>query len=443
VRRIARAHSRDILAIIGLVLAGLFAVTVILINQRAALPSWVPLIGSDRFELNAEFSSAQAVTPGQGQSVDISGIKVGEVSGVKLEDGHAVVSMEISNKYAPLIHDNASLLLRPKTGLNDMVVEVDPGTQSSPEIKEGSAVPLASTQPQVNPDEILSSLDADTQQFLKLLLANGAEALDPAKGRDVKLSNALRRLDPFARDISRISGALAVRRVNISRSIHNFQLLSTELGNRDQDLTDFVDSSNAVLSHFAREEASIRAAVRELPGTLQQTKGALTSANELALQSTPALKKLIPAAAATAPALRALRSLFQQTVAPIQNQIRPFTVQVRQSVTDLTGATQGLGATTPPLRLAFTRLNQALNAAAYNPAGTDEGYLFYVPWLNHDTNLLYTTQDAHGPLRRGIVQESCSTSQLAQGTFLASPFLNTLAQLTTLPNPPDLPGCAF
>ena len=32
--------------------------------------------------------------------------------------------MEIDNKYAPLIHTNASLLLRPKTGLNDMVVEV-------------------------------------------------------------------------------------------------------------------------------------------------------------------------------------------------------------------------------------------------------------------------------------------------------------------------------
>ena len=95
----------------------------------------------------------------------------------------------------------------------------------------------------MNPDEVLASLDADTQQFLKLLLANGAEALDPAKGRDVRLSNALRRLDPFARDISRISGALVTRRQNIANSIHNFQLLSTELGNRDQDLVNFVDSS--------------------------------------------------------------------------------------------------------------------------------------------------------------------------------------------------------
>jgi phospholipid/cholesterol/gamma-HCH transport system substrate-binding protein len=412
------------------------------VNQRVVLPNWVPLIGTDRFALKADFSTAQAVTPGQGQSVDIAGIKVGEVSGVELQNGHAVVSMQLDNKYAPLIHTNASLLLRPKTGLNDMVVEVDPGTQSAPDITENSTVPLASTQPQVNPDEFLASLDADTQQFLKLLLANGAEALDPAKGRDVALSNALRRLDPFARDISRISGALATRRQNIANSIHNFQLLSTELGNRDQDLVNFVDSSNAVLASFAKEQSSIRSAIRELPPTLQQAKGALTSANNLALQSGPALKKLIPGAKATGPALRALRPFFQQTAGPIQNQIRPFTKQVASPVTHIAQISQGLGATTPPLKLAFTRLNGALNAAAYNPAGSDEGFLFYVPWLNHDLTADYLLQDAYGPLRRGLVLVSCSTAFTAEGTLLSEPYLRLLYQLTGAPRANNIPGCS-
>jgi phospholipid/cholesterol/gamma-HCH transport system substrate-binding protein len=441
-RRALRAHLRDVLAILGLILAGLFAVTVILVNQRASLPSWVPVIGTDFFHLEADFSTAQAVTPGQGQSVDIAGIKVGEVSGVKLENGHAVVSMSIDNKYAPLIHDNASLLLRPKTGLNDMVVEVDPGTTTAPEMKENTTVPLASTQPQVNPDEILASLDADTQQFLKLLLANGAEALDPAQGRDVKLSNALRRLDPFARDIAKISGALATRRQNIANSIHNFQLLSTELGNRDQDLVNFVDSSNAVLGSFAKEQASIRSAVAELPATLQQTKGALASANAFALQSGPALKKSIPGAKATAPALRALRPFFQQTAGPIQNQIRPFTKQVASPVQHVAQIGQGLGTATPGLKTGFTRLNDGLNALAFNPPGAAEGYLFYVPWLNHDLTANYMLQDAYGPIRRGLVQESCGTAQTAEQTLLAEPYLRTLYQLTGQPRASKIPGCS-
>jgi phospholipid/cholesterol/gamma-HCH transport system substrate-binding protein len=440
-RRALREHRIDALAILGLVAAAVFATTVILINQRTSLPGWVPLIGTDRFELEADFTTAQAVTPGQGQSVDISGIKVGEVTGVKLDEGHAVVSMEVQNKYAPLIHDDSSLLLRPKTGLNDMVIEVDPGTQASPEVKEGSTIPLASTQPPVNPDEFLAALDADTQQFLKLLLANGAEALDPDQGRDVKLSNALRRLDPFARDLARISGALAVRRQNVARSIHNFQLLSTELGNRDQDLVDFVDSSDAALAAFAREQASIRRAVQELPSTLKVTRGALESADALALQSGPALKKLLPGSRATGAALRALRPLFQQTADPIQNQIRPFTKQVASPVTHLAQISQGLGVATPGLKTGFTDLNLGLNALAYNPPGGDEGFLFYVPWLNHNLQANYLLQDAYGPLRRGILLVSCSTAFTADGTLLAEPYLRLLYQITGAPRAKNIPGC--
>jgi phospholipid/cholesterol/gamma-HCH transport system substrate-binding protein len=437
-----REHLRDVLAIIGLVLAGLFAMTVILINQRAVLPNWVPLIGTDRFQLEADFSTAQAVTPGQGQSVDIAGIKIGEVSSVTLEDGQAVVGMDVDNKYASLIHTNASLLLRPKTGLNDMVVEVDPGTPSAPKVEEDSSIPLASTQPQVNPDDVLAALDADTQQFLKLLLGNGAEALDPDQGRDVKLSNALRRLEPFARDIGAISEALATRRQNIANSIHNFQLLSTELGNRDQDLVNFVDSSDDVLASFAKEEASIRSAVRELPGTLKEAKGALTSANNFALESGPALKKLIPGAKATAPALRALRPFFQQTAGPIQNQIRPFTTQVASPVAHVAQISQGLGRATPGLKTGFTNLNTGLNALAYNPPGEQEGFLFYVPWLNHDLNADYLLQDAYGPIRRGVILESCSTAFVAESVLQSEPYLRMLYQLTGLPRVTEIPGCS-
>jgi phospholipid/cholesterol/gamma-HCH transport system substrate-binding protein len=430
-----------VIAIIALLAAGLFATTVILINQRTSLPGWVPLIGSDRFELHADFSTAQAVTPGQGQSVDIAGIKVGDVTGVKLENGHAVVSMEVDNKYTPLIHEDSTLLLRPKTGLNDMVVELDPGSQSSPNVKEGSTIPLSSTQPNVQPDQFLASLDADTQQFLKLLLANGAEALDPEKGRDVRLSNALRRLNPFARDIARISGALAERRRNIADSIHNFQLLSTELGDKDQDLANFVDASDAALASFAREEASIRGALRELPGTLKVTRGALKSGNALALQSGPALKKSLPGSRATGAALRSLRPLFRETAGPIQNQIRPFTKQVASPVTHTAQIAQGLGVATPGLKTGFTDLNLGLNALAYNPPGSDEGFLFYVPWLNHDLNSTYTLQDAYGPMRRGILMISCASAVTAANTLVGENLLRALYQLTATPRVQNIPGC--
>ena len=41
----------------------------ILSNQRFYLPAWVPVLGQDFFEIKAEFPTAKAVTPGQGQTV--------------------------------------------------------------------------------------------------------------------------------------------------------------------------------------------------------------------------------------------------------------------------------------------------------------------------------------------------------------------------------------
>ena len=437
-RRALREHSRDVAAIVALFLAGVFALVVILGGQRASLPSWLPLLGVDRFELEAEFSSAQAVTPGQGQAVDIAGIQVGDITGVELEDGRAVVTMEIDNDQAHLVNEDASLLLRPKTGLNDMVIDVDPGT-SDEDIEDGSTVPLASTQPSVNPDEILAGLDADTQGFLKLLLAGGAEALDPEQRRGEKLGNALRRLEPFARDISRFSGALAVRRGNIRNAIHNFGLISQELADKDQEVTNFVDSSDAALESFARQESSIRAALRELPSTLRETKGALGSADRLALNATPALRDLIPGARALKPALQALQPLFRQTTAPIRDQIRPFTKQVASPVHHIREASVGLGRATPQLRTGFTRLNQGLNGLTYDPPGAEQSFAFYIPWLNHNVNNLALLQDAHGPLPRATLLFTCNTANLAESTvFSTHPFLLALGQLSGVPTQAEI-----
>ena len=61
--------------------------------------------------------------------MNIAGVKIGEVGDVELEDGRAVVTMQIKDKYKPIYRD-ATVLLRPKTGLKDMYLALDPGTQA-------------------------------------------------------------------------------------------------------------------------------------------------------------------------------------------------------------------------------------------------------------------------------------------------------------------------
>jgi len=432
VKRAIRDHLRDFVAIGVLAVLALVATAVILAKQQANFPTWLPILGQEHFELKAEFSSAQAVTPGQGQSVDLSGIKVGSVAGVNLENGVAVVTMNIDPKYAPLIHEDASLLLRPRTGLQDMTIEIDPGSSGSKEAEEGSTVALANTQPNVNPDQILATLDGDTLSFLQLLLQGAGQGL---YGHSKELSAGLRRFEPTVRDIARINAALAKRRQNLRRVITNFGKLSTELGHRDTQLARFVRSSNTVLGSFAKEQNAIRSTLQEFPPTLRQTQDSLTSANQLALVLGPASRKLIPSAQALAPALRQVRPLFRETKGPIENQIRPFARKVQTPLKHINQASQPLADTTKSLSKSFNDLNLLLNALAYNPPGsTEEGYLFWLSWLNHDSNALFFTQDAGGPLRHGLVLLSCATAIGADQVAFSDPFLWTLQRLSGVPD---------
>jgi phospholipid/cholesterol/gamma-HCH transport system substrate-binding protein len=431
-----REHLRDFVAILVLLVLALAVTLAILTQQRIAFPDWVPFVGEDRFELKAEFSTAQAVVPGQGQTVNLSGVKVGDVAGVDVEQGRAVVTLSVEEEYASLITDEATMLLRPRTGLNDMTVEVDGG--GGKPVEEGTTIPVSQTQPNVQPDEILRTLDADTRAYLKLLLAGGAQGLG---GRGEEFSATLRRFEPLSRDLSRIGAQLAQRRENIRRSITNFRLVSEALGRSDTQLGEFVDSSNATLGAFAQEEAAIRGALREFPPTLRATRAALSSSEELSEVAAPALRRLVPPSVALGPALREVRPFLERTTGPLRDQIRPFTREVERPLRHLRGASEALVDTTPALAGGFTDLNRLLNMLAFNPAGDEEGFLFWASWLNQNGNALFFTQDASGPLRHGMVLASCQTLDIAETIGDNRPFIKTLLQATRLPSSEEV--CQF
>jgi phospholipid/cholesterol/gamma-HCH transport system substrate-binding protein len=432
VKKALRTYTRDFIAILLLGAIGILALFVILSQQASALPSWFPFLGEDRFELKTELQTAQAVTPGQGQTVDISGVKVGDVTSVNLVDGVAVVTMQVDNEYSGLIHEDASVLLRPRTGLQDMVIELDPGTDSSPTVPEGFTVPLANSAPNVNFDQILASLDGDTQAYLRLLLAGGAQALG-TKAKSERFASVLRRFEPTTRDLAKINGALAERRDNLRHVITNFKLIAEEIGKNDTNLSGFVSSQNQVFGAFADQEQALRATFRGLPGALRETRGALGASATLSRALKPALTDLLPQAQALGPALRATRPFFRRTLPAVRDQLRPFTGEVAKTVSDLKKGAEPLKQSTSALTGGLTELNNVLNALAYNPSGSSEGYLFYATWLNHNTNAAFLTQDGLGPLRRSLLMYSCFTSQLADNLVATRPALATARDLIRLP----------
>jgi len=432
--RQARGRSKDTVAIVLLTLAAIVMTVWIFTQQKASLPSWAPLVGEEFDHITGEFSSAQAVMPGQGQAVDIAGIQIGKVTSVDLEDGRAVVGMDIEPKYMELIHRDATLLLRPKTNLNDMIVEIDPGKAG--QIEDGANFPLSRTEPNVNLDAFLATLDADTRQYIQLLVAGGAQGIG---GHARQLSGALRRLQPFAHYIADLNRAVAQRRVALARVIHDFGLLTTELGRHDAELERFVSGSRAALGNFANQQRSIQQVLVELPATLAAAQAGLASSNRFSVVARPALLGLIPQAQALGSALKANERLFAQTTAPIRDQIRPFTRQIRPVLTHTKQGAPSFEKTVRGFGNSLGAFNSFLNELAFKPKGSRQSYLFYLPWANHDLNATYNLADPAGPVQRSLVLVSCTATQLAYGFAEKSPYIKTLLQGANVPRRGELP----
>jgi phospholipid/cholesterol/gamma-HCH transport system substrate-binding protein len=426
-----RKHRRDFLAIVGLLVLAVFVSSIILSHERLTLPSWVPVLGKDFYVIKGEFSTAQAVTPGQGQTVDVAGVKVGEISSVDLVGGRAVITMKLDTGPDTItVHRDATMLLRPKTGLKDMVVELDPGSQNAPALPENGTIPVSQTAPDVNLDELLSSLDDDSRTYLQALLSAGATGLDK-RGKD--LGDAIRAFKPTARALSQINGALATRRANIKRVIHNFSLLAGELGSKDAELARFVDDSNAVLAVLAGQGSSIRATLRGLPGALSDTQSALGKTRDLATQLGPALQALRPAARQLGPTLQQVRPFLRDTTPVIRDSVRPLVREARPLVAELRPTMRNLSAATPDLLATLKIVNTALDALAYNPPGQEEGYLFWFAWVNHLGASIFSTQDAHGVVRRGLILASCQTLGILDNIKNVNPLLGTIISLSNFP----------
>lgn len=435
-KRAIKAHFKDFIAITVLILVALVTLLVILSNQKAALPSWIPGLGQEFYSINAEFETAQAITPGQGQAAVIAGINVGKVGAAELEDGVAKVRLDIEPKYKDLLHQDAEFLTRPKTGLNDMVIEIDPGTTGPPP-EEGSTLPLAQGMSNVQLEQFFATLDRDTQDYLVLLLNGAGFGLD-GKGRE--LMQALRRFGPFTEYTAKLNGLLEERRENISGGVSALSKIATELGNNDEVVADFITNSKNNLQAWADEEASLREALTELPPTLRAAQDGLAKSNSLSLVLRPTLLRLIPGAKNLKSSLVALQKLGENVTPLVRDEIRPFTREVQPVFKDLGNTSRASQVTTKKVKGFYTNLNRLLDLWAYNPPGdSQEGFLFWAPWLAQNFNSSMSTQDAIGPVRRGLSTINCNTalqaSQIAWNGTSGLPQLFTAYRLAQLPPP--------
>ena len=409
-KKAIRDHAIDFAAIIGLLLIATVVGGYILNEQRLRFP----LIEEEPFRMRAELIDAHGVRPGQGQSVDVAGVRIGEIAGIGVENGRAVADLEIKREFRDLIRTDAAGLLRPRTGLKDMFLQLDPGTPGAPEVPEGFTIPVKRTLPDVDLDEILAALDTDTRDYLRLFLNGTGRAL---RGEGDELAEVFKRFGPTFRDLRRVNQAVATERVALRRLVSSLAELNEELATKDDDLAGLVSASAGTFRALASEERNLSATVSELPPTLRQATDTLGNLESFAGELRPAAQRLVPVFRALESANRQVQPFAREAAPILRRQIRPFVRAARPVTRNLAPAASGLGRAAPELTRSFRVLNRLFNMLGHNKDGReapddpdrDEGYMFWLSWVTHQTVNLLNVEDANGPMRPLFLTGTCDT----------------------------------
>jgi phospholipid/cholesterol/gamma-HCH transport system substrate-binding protein len=428
VKRAIRNHLTDFLAVLGLLVLAIGVGGYILSQQRLRFP----LIEDEPKRLEIELDNAQAVQPGQGQTVRVAGVEIGQISDVEVDEGIAVVEVEIEREFEDVIREDATALLRPRTGLKDMLIEVDPGRGEV--LDAGGRIHVANTLPDVNPDEIYSTLDADTRPYLRLLISGAGKGLS---GRGTDLAATLKRLEPLHRDLARVARAGARRRDALRRLVNRYGSLMQALGEHPAELRRLVSASQSVFDALAGEQENISEAVARLPGTLRQTERTLARVDTLGAVMRPALNALRSPFRELATTNAAVRPFLRETTPIVRDQIRPFARAARPYFDDLEPAARDLATASPDLTGTLREVNRFFNMGAYNPGGAEppevaggndlrqEGFLYWLAWTANNGVSLFSTADAQGVFRRLTI---CGLAPGALAGVQLGPLVTDLAE---------------
>jgi phospholipid/cholesterol/gamma-HCH transport system substrate-binding protein len=413
-----RRYGRSFLILIGLMIAGLAAGFYILLQQRLPNPF------THFYSVNAAFPSAAAVVPGLGEPVDVAGVHVGEILGTTLRNGQGIIRMEIDpTKGVPHLYRDASAQLVPNTPLEDMYVNIYPGTPSAGKLPQGATIPAAQTTSPTQSDELLDELDVDTRNWLTSLIT---ELNNGTQGRGQDLRRLLLNLGPTAQQMRTIGDLIASRRTEVAQLVHNLGVLAHATSQSDAQLAGLVRTGDTTVGALASQNQQLREAIGRLPGTLATTRHTLTDLTSFSNQLTPTATALIPTVNRLPNTLRDTNTLIKAaTVLPL-NKIKAFEEAVLPLTGQLPQLESGLNTAVPELEKTFKVLEYVTNETAYDPGNGNPGFLYWLAWFAHNTDSFVGNSDANGPAWRTLAILDCHGLQ----AFSFGPLLKLLFHTT-------------
>jgi phospholipid/cholesterol/gamma-HCH transport system substrate-binding protein len=331
--------KRNVAALLALVLLAGVSGVIILGKERIGFP-WDP----NNFVFQATFDGTPGVSPGHGQEVRIAGVPVGEIEDASVNAaGKAVLKLSIKPQYK--VYDNATLVLRPKSPLNEMYVEISPGDPPGHRLHSEQVLPVTNSQSPVEIDQALGHLDGNAREALTALLAESDTALANATST---LPGGLTATDVLAKRLTPVLTAINARRDNLRRLVTALQEIATAVGGDDTTLTHLASSLKTTLDAMGSKRGSVDQSLALLPDLLTELKGATDAVSSLSTQLNPTLDNLKRASGSLPGALKKVTATLdeaKQVVAhavpvvdaglPVVQDLRPLVSDIAAAIPDL------------------------------------------------------------------------------------------------------------
>jgi phospholipid/cholesterol/gamma-HCH transport system substrate-binding protein len=401
-----RRYGGHLVMLVTLMVLGTGAGFVILLNQRLPNPF------DHYYAVNGAFTTAAGVVPGLGEPVNVAGVRVGQINGTSLQDGQAIIHMQIDPGQLPRIYRDAQADLVPKTPLKDMEVDIWPGHRSAGVLPAGATIPVGQTLSPVDSDEVLQALDGDTRTWLESLMTSLGQA---TTGRGADLQALLRALGPTSAQLRQVGDLLAARHQELARITHNLGVVMQAARAKDAQLGELLRAGALTINALAQQNVALRKSVLELPGTLSATRTTLHDLIPFAGALGPAARALTPLARSLPGTLSNAQTLFRGAALLPLNEIKPFVAAALPLAKTLPPLAGDLRVEVPDLIDSFKVLAYATNEMAYDPGGRNPGFLYWLSWFANNADSFISTSDANGPVWRTVLVSSCSALKSTTG----------------------------
>ncbi|WP_320670035.1 MlaD family protein [Patulibacter defluvii] len=313
----------------------------------------------DTQDVKVAFDDVKGVQPGQ-QDVRLAGVSIGLIKDAQVgKDGKAVLTLSLEKKYGD-IYKNARMRLRPVTPLQDMYVSIETrGTPSAGKLAGDDVLALQRTASPVDISRVLNTFDPDTRTRLASLLTDMGKGLGD-HGDELRRSFVA--LAPFLQAADRLTGAMADRRREIARVVHNLGQLTAAVNTRDQQLSSLIQQGNGTLAELAQHDSTLSATLAELPPTMTQMRSSFGELRAAEDELDPALRSLRPVAEKLKPGLEALQEVSRdampalRALQPAMTQLRPLAEDLQPTSVALKDAFARLAPTTPRLDRATQKI---------------------------------------------------------------------------------------